>query len=81
VFADGPDYQTMLGSIDYAFLFAYAIGMFIRYTSIGLLLALIFRTGFFLSVHVLAQLFLIHLYFAKWQKKQKKTKQQKANSN
>jgi len=31
VFTDGPDYQTVLGSIDSAFLFAYAIGMFIRY--------------------------------------------------
>ena len=31
IFTDGPDYQTVLGSIDYAFLFAYAIGMFIRY--------------------------------------------------
>ena len=31
MFTDGPDYQTVLGSIDYAFLFAYAIGMFIRF--------------------------------------------------
>jgi len=31
--ADGPDYQAMLGSMDYAFLFAYAIGMFIRYSN------------------------------------------------
>jgi len=31
LFTDGADYQRVLGSIDYAFLFAYAIGMFIRY--------------------------------------------------
>jgi len=37
--ADGSDYQTMLGSMDYAFLFAYAIGMFIRYSSHLLLFA------------------------------------------
>lgn len=28
---DGPDYQSLLGSLDYAYLFAYAIGMFVRF--------------------------------------------------
>ena len=27
---DGPDYQSLLGSLDCAYLFAYAIGMFVR---------------------------------------------------
>ena len=30
-FTDGDNYDELLGSLDYAFLFTYAIGMFFRY--------------------------------------------------
>ncbi len=30
VFADNDNYEQLLGSLDYAYLFAYAVGMFLR---------------------------------------------------
>ena len=32
-YADGPDCKTMIGAVDYSWLFTYAVSMFARYAN------------------------------------------------
>ncbi|CAI9723052.1 glucose-6-phosphate exchanger SLC37A2-like isoform X1 [Octopus vulgaris] len=74
---DEPDYKTLLGSLDYAFLFTYAVGMFLSghvaervnlryFLSCGMLLSGIltaaFGFGYFFNIHSLTYYIFVQIF-------------------